>query len=1090
MSVQSIARAMLPILMLGLTQMAWPQFSSNVQGVVQDPSLAVIPGVTVTLTNLATGVEVTTVTSDSGVYRFSSLAPGRYLVSARASGFQPTTLEITLQTAQTAGVNLVLQVRGTAEEVTISAQAPVLNIAETRIQTTIEREVLQELPLKSRDGLGLAVIAPGVTGLGASGGTGFGAADNFANERMLDFNAGGRNLSGNQYTVDGLNVTSNIMQGTTNLSPNPDSIEEIAIQTNTFSVEGGWGSSIQIAVTTKSGSNDFHGTANYMFNNQHLTARTVFTQKYEPFKKHYITGTLGGPVVRNKTFFFVSTEALRSQISMGDSVRTFESTEFVNWAKANFPNSLGTKILAGYPMRDTTITGVVRTAADVLGAECGTPAARNVPCNMPMVMTGLFRRNVARNAIQWNVRADQYLNANRDRFYVNYYKKVLDIQPLILRQGVENYKDDDTVPALQASWSHTFSPSLLNEVGFGYLRMQGKRNFTEQEAMKLPSISIGFQGTGISLGGPNTWIQHNYNWRDVLSWVRGSHSLRFGFGAWHGDDDARFHGGSAKPSFYFNNLLDLVLDNPYSQSGLAFDPLTGKVAKYDYWFKLTTFGAFVQDEWKARPNVTVTAGVRWDDYGNHYPAGETKLGNIVLGQGSTMDERIAAAAVRQMPGMYYRRQNKNITPRVGIAWDPSRAGRWSIRGGIGLYRDWIPLGEENRIRANPPSFIFPTLYAHGDPKPVFSMGTSTKYPFGFALPTIPAADLDERGGLKGVQANVGGVDPAIRAPKTISYLAGFERQLVGALVGGATYSGSRSWDHINGTDFNRFPGDLLDGKLHRLNPSFGQMIYELNRNKIYYNGMILTLRGRWGPGSFQSSYTLAKVEDYGQGGSRINRDGGFNYPDQHEFELYKSYADWDIRQRFSLSGVYNLPTPHGHPVLKVLFGRWTLSSVTILQSGTPFMVVNTSPFNPIRDATGKVVGYRPGSGDYNADGLNYDYPNAPSRDLTGKHSRQDYIRGIFTAADFPAPAPGTQGNLKRHPYRNPGFISVDTAAIKNVPVPPLGERGNLQLRFEFFNVLNRVNLLGVSGSVTGATFGRVTSTLDPRIIQLAARISF
>ncbi len=1082
-----VFRLALIVFLLG--GMAQAQFSSNVQGVVQDASLAVIPNAKLTLKNLATGIEVSTTASEAGVYRFSSLPPGKYLLRATAEGFQTTEVEVTLLTAQTVAVNLTLAVATATEQITVTAAAPIVNTSETRLQATIERVQLQDLPLKGRDGLGLAALAPGVTGYGAQGG--LGGADNFANERMIDVNAGGRNLSGNQYVVDGLNVTSNIMQGTANLSPNPDSIEEIAIQTNTFSVEHGKASSVQIAVTTKSGTNEFHGTGNYLFTNQDLTARTVFTRQYEPFKRHYLTGTLGGPVLKNRTFFFASVETLRSQSSAATSVRTFESPEFVEWAKRNFPNSLGTKILSEYPMRSIAVTGVSRTARDIFGADCGTPKTYGLPCDMPMVLSGLFKPSIPRNGIQYSFRGDQYLNNNRDRLYVNYYKKILDIYPIILRQGIRDYVDDDVVPALQANWSHTFSPTLLNEVGFGYLRMQGRRRFTDQPAMVLPaSISIGFQGEGIGLNGPQTWIQHNYNWRNVLSWVRGSHSLKFGFEAWHGDDDARFHGGAAKPSYVFTNILDLVLEQPYSQGNVAFDPLTGQVTKYDYWYKMTTFGVFVQDEWKAKPNLTITMGIRWDDFGNPYPVAGTKLGNIILGPGQNMDERIATAAVRQMPGMYYDRLNNNFTPRLGVAWDPSRRGRWIVRGGIGLYKDWIPLGEENRVRANPPGFIFPTFRADGDIKPVFALGTSTTYPFGYKLPTIPARGLDERGGLVGLQVSAGGVDPAIKAPSSLAYIFGVEGQLVGRLVGGVTYSGSYSWDHINGTDFNRFAGDLLDGRLNRLNPSFGAMIYERNRNKITYNGLILTLRGNFGDqGLFQASYTLGKVTDYGQAGSRINRDGGFDYPDQHEFELYKGPADWDIRHRVSMTGLYNLPSPVGGP-LKAVLGGWTLSSALILQSGMPFMVLSRAPFNPIRDATGKVIGYRPGSGDFNADGHNYDYPMAPSQDFAKSYTNQQYIAGLFTAADFPLPSPGTQGNLKRHPYRNPGMINLDTAMIKNIPVAFLGERGRLQLRFEFFNVTNRVNLRGVDGNLASSTFGRSTSTYDPRIIQLGARIMF
>lgn len=1074
-----------------LTPPLLAQFSSNLQGLVRDPSEGLIPGAAVALKNVSTGVETSTTTNTAGFYRFSSLAPGQYELTVRASGFQATTITVTLLTALTTTVNVPLKVSAATEQVTITGEAPILNISETRLQATMQRDMLLELPLKSRDGLSLATVAPGVTGLGSSGSAGFGAADNFANERMLDFNAGGRNLSGNQYTVDGLNVTSNIMQGTTNLSPNPDSIEEVSVQTNTFSVEQGRASALQVSVTTKSGTNDFHGTGTYTFNNQDLTARTVFTKKYEPFKRNYVNGTFGGPVVKNKTFFFSSVEMLRSQYSEGTTLRTFESPQFVDWAKQKFPNTLGTKILSDYPMANTIITSTARTAKDLLPTTCGTAATSNLPCDMPMIVNGLFQRSPARNGLQYSFRGDQYLNNNKDRLYANFYNKILDIEPLIVRKGIEKYIDNDLVPAFQANWSHTFSPSIINEASFGYLKMDGLRQQTDQTAMMLPNINITNQSTGISLGGPQEWIQHNYNWRDVLSWVRSSHTLKFGFDAWYGDDHALFHGGSAKPTFLFNNLLDMVMDQPYSESNIAYDPLTGQVAKYDYWYKMKTFGGFVQDEWKVKPNLTLTLGLRWDDFGNPYPVEGTKLGNIKLAPGANFNEKIAKAAVVQMPGMYSGHRWKNFTPRLGYAWDPSRKGKWSIRGGVGMYKDWLPLGEENRVRANPPSFLFPTLLATQDPKPIFTMGTSTEYPFGFVLPQIPGRQLDQYGGLVGLQTAVGGIDTELAAPSTIQWVVGVERTVVGNLIAGVNYSGSRSWDMINGTDLNRFPGDFLDGRLDRLHSSFGQMFYEWNRNQVYYNGMILTLRGQAGSrGSFQASYTLAKTTDYGQAGSRVNRDGGFGYPDQNQLDLYKGDADWDIRHRFSLSGLYNIPSPGRNPVAKAILGDWAFSSVIVLQTGRPFWVVNTSPFNPVKDASGKVIGFAAGSGDYNADGYNYDLPNTPSKDFTGSHTRQEFISGLFKASDFAVPSPGAQGDLKRNIYRNPGFINLDTAMVKKVPMRFLGERGKLEFRFEFFNVLNRVNLQAVNTSYTSPTFGQVTSTLDPRVIQLCGRIQF
>ncbi len=372
--------------------------------------------------------------------------------------------------------------------------------------------------------------------------------------------------------------------------------------------------------------------------------------------------------------------------------------------------------------------------------------------------------------------------------------------------------------------------------------------------------------------------------------------------------------------------------------------------------------------------------------------------------------------------------------------------------------------------------------------PNFALGTSDVSPFGFPTPTLTAGALDARGGLAGVRANAGGIDPHIKADSTVIYTAGVERQLPWRMVAGATYSGSYTYNGLIGTDINRFPGDLLDGTLNRLNPSFGTIYYEFNGNTIKYNAGIFTLRQNLGRTSWQASYTLSKVTDYGQAGSRINRDPGYAVPTQYNLSQYEAPADWDARHRFSLSATWEIPGP-SHGLAKMALGGWELGSVTILQSGNPITIFNGAPFAPQLDANGKVVGFAPGSGDYNADGVNFDFPNAPSG-LPTSFSRQQYINGIAPASAFPLPALGTEGNLKRGTFRNPGFINVDASMIKNNRVEMFHDTVNLQLRFEFFNVLNRVNLQGIHTDLNDPNFGKSTSTYDPRIIQLGARLVF
>ena len=1090
---------------------AFAQFGSSIQGTVVDQSGAVIPGARVTLVDVSTAIERATETGASGVYRFPSLGAGEYEVRIEAEGFAVMVISVDLLTNQIGEANAQLDVQAAAERVVVTAEAPVLDTADSRLQATVQEEELDDLPFGSRNMLGLAAVAPGITGYGLlAGGSATGPPDNFNTEVAIEASGNGRNSSGNLYTLDGLNMTSNIIQGRPNVTPNVESVEEVAIQTNTFSVEQTNASSVQVAITTKSGSNEFHGTASYFFTNQGLTARTVFSPgEKQKFKKNILNGTIGGPIVKNSTFFFGSYEGLRSELSLADSVRTFESREFVDWAQTSFPGTLGTQFLAERPPVDAFTTGNTRSAADVFGTGangCGTAATRMIPCSLPLINEGRFVSSPFRNGNQYNARVDQYFNESADRVYFNMYKMKYDIETQVNRRGFST-TDDGNMNAIQGSWTHTFSPTVLNETSFGWGYVDGWRGFNESTdggpiPVDIPGISIQGQSLGISPAwGPAVFIQNNFNWRNVVTVIKGSHSLKFGVSGWWGDDDARFNDTYGRVSFGFNNLIDLVTDQPFTQSGPWIDPLTGAEGPGGYEHLLNTWGFFVQDEWKVTQRLTVTWGVRWDDFGNITRNKEkgVPLGNVFLsqqfsslGSADQINDAFANARVQFTDdGIYAGRVTNNIAPRAGFAWDPTGDGNWTIRGGVGLYHDWIPLGEANRVRGNPPGLI--SLTARRDdpnsPDPIFSRAQQLTFPYGWILPQFNVLQVDERGGLLGARAAVGGIDRHIEASDTYNYNIGIEKRMPGDLVVGAMYSGSSTTGGLVGHDFNRFAGDLLDGSFDRLNPSFGRIFYERNANEVGYNAMILSFRGRLGNrGSFQSSYTLSKTEDLGQAGSRVNRDPGNATPSQHDLQRFRAPADWDFRNRFSFSGLYQFAAPEGMGAFgRHVLGGWEMGSIAMLQSGPPFNVVSTAPFQPERDANGTVIGYAPGSGDFNADGVNFDFPNAPSSSLPSSPGRQQYLAGLFSASDFPLPTPGSLGNLPRHGFRGPGMINIDFSVIKNNAI---SERVNLQLRFEFFNVLNRVNLRNVNGNLASSTFGRVTSTFPARQIQVGARLAF
>src|SRR6202050_4283977 len=389
----------LAVLLLFSAVSAFAQFTGSVQGTVQDPSGAGIAKAAVRLLNVATNAVETAASDESGNFRFLSLAPGSYKVTVEASGFAKSEVDITLLTEQTLSVPVTLKVGSISEAVNVTTEAPVVDTADSRTELTLENQAVAELPIVGRNLVTLVTMAPGVSGLGTSAaGSPASGVDNFSTEEQVDASANGQGGNNNQYVVDGLDVTSGIRQGVLNLTPQPEAIRETSIQVNTFTSEYSRAAGLQTMFTTKSGSDQFHGSASDYFNYQKMFASQHFVgYPYLPFHSNNFDFAVGGPVTPPHGFYFYfAVEPLRSSSSSGGSVN-FADPAFTAWAKQNnnspIPTSgtVGTGLLSTYQPVGVTGVSVSQTAQDVLGAGvCGTPVADNIPCSTPMVDTGSF----------------------------------------------------------------------------------------------------------------------------------------------------------------------------------------------------------------------------------------------------------------------------------------------------------------------------------------------------------------------------------------------------------------------------------------------------------------------------------------------------------------------------------------------------------------------------------------------------------------------------------------------------------------------------------------------------------------------------
>ncbi len=1080
------------LVFFGLAIPSFAQYNSNVQGVVTDPAGAAVNGATIILRNVDTGVTATVTTSDSGNYRFSSLPSGNYVLSAESKGFKRTEATFILNTSETKGFNLALPVAGTREAITVEINPPTINTDDSRLEATLSSNTVRDLPEANRNLWDVLAVAPGVVGTGtrASGESPGGFADNFGTQTP-QISANGRSYTGNLVMVDGLNVTSPVQNGNIILAPIPDAVQEATLQTNSWDGEDNLGSSILIQVTTKSGTNQFHGTGSLFFTNQDFQATPDFVtgNAFTPFARKDLVGTLGGPIRKNKTFFFADFEKLWATTSAAANTgtQTFEDPAFVKWAQANYPSTVGTQVLAGWPASSLVPNGTVDSAQAVFGAaNCGAGSPTGIPCNLGVRDYGNFVASPYYNALQYNFRVDQYFTQN-DRLYLSYYNDSFDQQQPSPRAGLQAL-DIMRNRYGQIDFTHTFNSNMLWESSFGFASVGGANG--QDANLKVPAISVNDITEGFQVGGgwgPGEYRGPMYNWRSVFSLMRGKHTWKVGYDGAKGIEHGDFTPDNVRPSFAFNTLLDLVQDNPVNESVGAYNPLTGQPGLVVFGGQTNPFGFFVQDDWKAKPNLSLTMSLRWDDFTNHIPWGNSdfQFSALHLGTAGNFNEQVQYATVGVVPQVFANPMKNLLSPRVGFAWDPSKKGTWAIRGGVGVYHDWVVMGQTvDQTRLNPPGIISPTFTTGPTGiQPIFALAPSGSYPFGFPLPAIPAGSLNAAGGVTGVQASVDSLDRNMKAPMAVNYVIGVEHQLPFSLVAGANYSGSRSFNGLDGTDVNRYPGGAVVSAggetINRLNPNFGAITYVNNANQASYNAMILSLRGRAGArGNFQASYTLSQAKDYPEAGTRFDQDGGLSIPDQNNYFGYYGDANYDIRQRFSFSGVYTLPGMKDG-VAKVLTSGWEISSIAAIQSGSPFWVYNTnSPTAALYP------------GDYNLDGNDWDVPNAPSQSFSGSHSRSSYINGLFTAADFPAPAPGTEGNEPRNLYRNPGLFQLDASLLKNNHLPWLGEQSNLQFRFDFINVLNHGNLGPVDANMADGSFGKSTTALSGRALQLGIRVAF
>lgn len=1087
---RAVSRFVLFVVLISLgVGAASAQFLSGIQGTVTDPTGAAIPGATVTITNTQLGVTSRATTNSSGYFHFSSIAAATYNIRIVKKGFQAWRQDgLVVAVGETRSLSPTLKLGQVSQQVTVSATAAAVNVSSPTTQATISNRTVRSVPLVGQNVYGLAALTPGVTGSAVN------SADNFTNEYAVNVNAAGLRQEQNSYSIDGAWTDTPSRGGGSSISPNPEIVQSVNIKTNNFDAGKGRNAGAVIDIFTKSGTNRVHGAVDYYFLNNNLSSRTEFEQTVPVFQRNEIAAALGGPIIKNKLFYFGAIDVLRSSTTSAYQA-TVETQALDNWVEANLPNTLAAKILKAAPPQHFPTSGL----ETVQQVENSTPGYYAPPAGLPANLEALGTTNISysvpKDGYQYNLRGDYY-KSSHDRFYAEFMRTHDTSEGATARPNL-NDGEANSSDFANLDWTHTFNPNLLNEARAWMIRPEGADLPTP--SMYIPYINVtGLYG--FSNWGPGIFTQTTVGWRDVLTAVIKNHTLTTGFAQFNIRENAQQTGANDRPTYNFNNLIDFIQDKPTSESATPVDLLTRKQLNYARRYRTFYTGAFVQDDWQMTHRFALNMGVRADILSHYLSILSPKLTNFDFGSGSTYDQQIANGSMVLKPNPHLLDHPLwLVTPRVGFAWDVFGNGKTAVRGGFGLFANQPPYLHFTDITANNLPVVYtPSYSVYQGTTPNFHLCSP---PTGFVedcpISDISNVQVNSRGAVPGQRTSQGGYSPNLKMGQVDEWTLSVQQQLRPDLVAEVNYSGTAAHhEEVFNSDINRFAGDLIKnkGQLTRLNPYFAGITYGRTDGNSFGNYGSVEVRQSYSHGfSIQGIYTFGKVLDYYSTSNTLDSGSittSTNVIQNGDLKAQRGRADFDIRNQFTAAGTWNSPDSYRKRWERNVLGGWKLGGVWVMHSGLPFTVYTSAAFSPVFNSSGQVIGNK--GGDYNADGYNYDVPDVPSFGSSlGGQSPHQYLKGIFSASAFPTPALGKEGNLGRNTYNQPGFNNVDLTAGKQFTTGFLfGDKLHMEFMAEFYNLFNRVNLHGVNSDLSSSLFGHSTDQLPARSIQMHLRARF
>ena len=1063
---------------------------ATVSGTVVDPSGGVVPGVKIVIKNASTGSVANAVTNGVGVFDAPNLPPGTYELTASAAGFATLVRSrITLTVGQELVLNLSLQVGNTNQQIEVTTEAPTVDLANATVGGLVNETTVEALPLNGRSWSDLAILAPGVHTVGNQ--PAISSTDRTKRGMGLELSISGGRPQQNNYLLDGVNINNYTNAGPGSLlggNLGTDAVEEFKVLTTNYSAEYGRTSGGVISAITKSGTNQFHGSAYEFLRNDKLDAANFIDNSNgaakPPFKRNQFGASAGGSIQKDKTFYFADYEGVRQRLG-STLVATVPTPAAIATAIAALP----------------TLTPPVTTGPDpnaLLYLRTFWPASPTGTVAFP------GNQITGENYVLGRM---DHIFSEKDRIFGTYlYDNSHQTEPDEMNNKLISNQSKRQTFALE--WNHVFSPALLNSFRLGYNRdntasPNGAKAINPAAADPQfgfdPGVSVGalqidtayttFSG-GTIVAFPFEFHWNSYQFFDNIYYTKGIHSLKFGANA-ERIQEKFFGADTPGGNFTFNTLADFLGNHPASWS----NDVTGTETPRHVFMSIAA--GYIQDDIHFRPNLTFNVGLRYEFAEVPYEA-DGKLSNLRM---LTSTPNVTPDPHLGSP--YFRNPTKkDWEPRIGFAWDPFKNGKSSVRGGFGMF-DVLPMPAQlgGGLDSSSP---FAEKVNIGDP--------------GTLINTFPTKVNSLPPGNTGAYYLM---DFNPKRPLVLQWNLSIERQLTSSTTLGIGYVGSRGEHLWIQSDANAIQPTLLpDGNLQwpcpdglqtnpntkltyctgftgegdnsRPDPNISGTISIANWSGWYsYHALQVQVKKAMSHG-FQigGNYTWAKNIDIGSGAVAADQytnsiTGLLWYCDR----CRRGLADTDVRNNITVDYLWNIPTPASWAApLKATFGYWQAGGILTIENGRPFTVLMTGdPVNglSVEQVPDRILG-----------------PGCETRVNPGNANQ--YIK----LECFKAPNPSNQyGDAGRNTLIGPGLVALDFSLFKTIPLKKISESSDLQFRMECFNCTNRVNLSppvfnnailngdlssngdNYGGPVTNA--GLITSTTTTsRQIQLALKLTW